>query len=733
MPDAPYKLPGNHDSRTTSPSSSEYSCDSDAPAQHICRSYPLGAHSRRRNRRTKTISEHTHLPRSNAPSATDQNQHEQPARSPSFPSEQPRALHLSDIHVPSVIMEPSRPLNVAKSKSGRDNAPLPPAAMQSPIEPPSKRNDTSYLNYQPGLHATAGPLPPPPRATFAIDSSHPPPPRPPRMQTPNPRSRGDMEAVKQALQLPPSVSAVLASRSSHVVSSSSSSKVDSAKLSSIETPPSVELEPVKTLLRREGAFIHSPDPANAQNSSSKQKDDVTHEPQESAPSNDHVSSSACSNIVIVTPPPRLESLQTSHSQGKLPVREVTTPPEVFVERPLSPDISSTAPPKSFRNSITNGLKRLSSISRSPSLSSRSPKRTSIGTTQSSRTPSPPYPYQDPMGAVRPRRAKIVTLNPAALFCHEVYTTKSTAERCSIYIQKINELYNCDTGLMDWLDDAKNRGSNAANIVPSSPTDPFTPQRRHTSGSSMMTDATFPLRPDAATATDLTSSHRNTTPPSAQPPSLPYPSLAITQQPQRLAQSVSGAGSISSSSSIRSPASSAPSNPLKGGFFASLGRRTSVSGRREKHGITALSPTNSQNGGSGKNANVLTKAPPQQQPSPRPVNIVTSPSVPGGPRAPPNRVKRSQTLTTTPVPFSTKSEVEPTNTLGQPPATHDLSQDGVIDIRPDPDFSRQVDRLADLLPHADRDILSVYLRRAGQDILAIGLYLEDEKNGTLRHD
>lgn len=50
---------------------------------------------------------------------------------------------------------------------------------------------------------------------------------------------------------------------------------------------------------------------------------------------------------------------------------------------------------------------------------------------------------------------------------------------------------------------------------------------------------------------------------------------------------------------------------------------------------------------------------------------------------------------------------------------------------DPEFIRQVDKLADLLPHADREVLAGYLRRSGQDILAIGQYLEDEKNGMLR--
>lgn len=58
---------------------------------------------------------------------------------------------------------------------------------------------------------------------------------------------------------------------------------------------------------------------------------------------------------------------------------------------------------------------------------------------------------------------------------------------------------------------------------------------------------------------------------------------------------------------------------------------------------------------------------------------------------------------------------------------------ILDIHADPDFIRQVDKLSDLLPHADRDVLAGYLRRTGQDIMAIGQYLEDEKNGTVRHN
>ncbi|KAI0320624.1 hypothetical protein OF83DRAFT_1024311, partial [Amylostereum chailletii] len=48
-----------------------------------------------------------------------------------------------------------------------------------------------------------------------------------------------------------------------------------------------------------------------------------------------------------------------------------------------------------------------------------------------------------------------------------------------------------------------------------------------------------------------------------------------------------------------------------------------------------------------------------------------------------------------------------------------------------DFNEQVNKLSDIFPHAERDVLAGYLRRAGQDMLAIGQYLEDEKNGTIR--
>jgi len=91
----------------------------------------------------------------------------------------------------------------------------PPILVLPPID-----STLSYAKYEPGVHSTAGPLPPPPRLPGfqgnSIATVSPPPPRPPRLNSPIPLRNApqskDIEAAKQALQLPSSVSATLASR-----------------------------------------------------------------------------------------------------------------------------------------------------------------------------------------------------------------------------------------------------------------------------------------------------------------------------------------------------------------------------------------------------------------------------------------------------------------------------------------------------------------------------------------
>jgi hypothetical protein len=311
------------------------------------------------------------------------------------------------------------------------------------------------------------------------------------------------------------------------------------------------------------------------------------------------------------------------------------------------------------------------------------------------------------------------------------------ERCIGYAQKINELYIYDCGLGDWLIDTQFKGTFAlcgayftsltlqkpgananglkrrGTLMPSVPsTQIHTPQTRHPSGTSMMSEATFPRRPDATIATDLSlGAKHDTTPPTALPV-LPYPSLA--KGPSRSSSATSG----TPPSSMRPVAPAAQASKTTG-FFASLGRKASL--KKDKPGSLS-------NGSSPSTAKIRSKSP-SSHPNPRPINIPNNPSVPGGPRAPPNRAARSQTIMIS-SPFSSnppKSALDRGGSLARSPSLFTLSPE------PEPavEFARQVDKLAVLLPQADRSVLAGYLRRAGQDILAIGQYLEDEKNGTIR--
>lgn len=460
-----------------------------------------------------------------------------------------------------------------------------------------------------------------------------------------------------------------------------------------------------------------------------------------SPADDHASDNAAvPPITVIKPMQHIEEQDAREEQdvstdmisSSTPRRHVTD--DFSTRRPQSPLYQGrhaetpSPPPKSFRNSLTTNLKRLStSLPRTSSLSSKS--RRSSDAYYSSRTPSPamqsiPLP---------PPRPKIISSSPPAMFCTEISTKKTSLERCMVYAQKINELYMYDSGLSDWTIEAKQRGTlgsylytlltlknhsanyNRPTVAFSSHT--FTPQPRHTSGSSIISE--FPRRPDASMATDLTNKSVDLAP--AAPPVLPYPSLANNMYQVRS----SSLANNTPPGSIRSLASSSSGTKSSGGFFASLGRKNSISSSK-KPGLAQIA-TNQQ-------ARVLTKPPPVG--APRLINIPTSPVVPGGPRAIPNRrAARSQTLMSTTNSFaSNASSTERSEALGRRPSlleTTSSPEPAGIDITPDPEFVRQVDKLAHLLPEADRGVLEGYLRRAGQDILAIGQYLEDEKNGTVK--
>jgi hypothetical protein len=134
--------------------------------------------------------------------------------------------------------------------------------------------------------------------------------------------------------------------------------------------------------------------------------------------------------------------------------ELDTPTRSSRHRESGTDAPSP-PPKTARDSFTP--KRFSALPRTPSLSSGSAQRSSngtqySGTTYSSRTPSPsPRQAQSP-------RPRIKSTNPPAMFCAEIFSYKSSLERCRLYAEKINELYMYDSGLGDWTIETRHRGT-----------------------------------------------------------------------------------------------------------------------------------------------------------------------------------------------------------------------------------------------------------------------------------
>lgn len=265
------------------------------------------------------------------------------------------------------------------------------------------------------------------------------------------------------------------------------------------------------------------------------------------------------------------------------------------------------------------------------------------------------------------------------------------------------------------------GSQNLHTISSSMPPPSQP--RHASHGSTASEVTFPTRPDAYTATDLSirpiDDLASTTSP---PPSLPYPSLASAPR------SSSTVGFIPPSAQrYQMPVSTSKSS---GGFFSSIGRKASM----KKGGFSPPTPTK-----------VLMKRSPNVSAdgaiqSPRQVH---PPSIPGGPRAAPGRMHRAKTISVTPPPQPPAPKPAPdpsparhsTQRLssGRRPSIFSRSTSAAPQPPRIPDFEQQVNKLQDLLPHADRNILAGYLQRTGQDILAIGQYIEDEKNGTLRRD
>lgn len=259
----------------------------------------------------------------------------------------------------------------------------------------------------------------------------------------------------------------------------------------IHPRPSSELSTTMSVHRREGAFSPLED-THAEPTSMAVSESTTTKPLESSNKETTVEileTSGIPSVTVIEPPSRSNTTPAEIDHHKFSEwlksnPELSQPLETkrrgssvdntrrkhisseSSERSISPDPGGSSyeapspPPKSFRNSLTTNMKRLS-LPRSASLSSKSGRDRRWSGGGSSRTPSPSLRRVSPP----PRFQKIKLRNPAALFCHEVHSQRTTSERCLIYATKINELYLYDSGLSEWVINTKTRGLSHFLFIP----------------------------------------------------------------------------------------------------------------------------------------------------------------------------------------------------------------------------------------------------------------------------
>ncbi|KZV71366.1 hypothetical protein PENSPDRAFT_751760 [Peniophora sp. CONT] len=713
------------------------------------------------------------------------------SNAPSLASSAPHQRSMSDPdafpNAPTISARPSRDQLAALATKAR--------AREEPGEETPRMAAQHHL-----LLSTAGPPPPPPRLN-SIDAASPPPPRPPRLRSPSPMvprpgsTEGTPTSIAQALSTRTSASSLRPHPSDGAPHSDPHlSPVDEKEPSANFTPVSHAEHERSSHHVREGAFMPSRimvTPPEHREFPSQETVRLVHSPSDylplAAPERTTSTTAAIDGLPTTLDASGLPPLslhlprpELNRDNSWVSVQIPSDPPSEYSSElsmnfeppaPYTPDVEYEPEPTGpLANGAAPGLRsrkegaepsRPSGLSSADKRNSTLPRPPSVST---ARTPSPPLTPRTP-----PVRRKKISAWPDAMWCRDVMSQRTCLERAIGYAAKINELAEYDCGLSDWITSVHARRTKSDRGLSTSSSKPaYTAmqvnQPRQVSRASISSEATFPMRPDAWTAHDLMTRPSDTV--SAAPPPLPYPALAAAtaSTPPASNNRLSFAPLPGGSAARTLPAHVGRTGPASnhghgGGFFASLGRNHSL----KKDERTLLPPPQQP-----REPTRLIKAPP------RPVQVQSAPTVPGGPRAAPHRMSRSQTLML-PAPVSSGNMSAPesapanktthqpqmrrrSNTLKRPSlfgGTRDRDRDRAsgsggqspASVRsqshanpsPSPerdpvlaaDFQAQVDKLADIIPHADREVLAGYLRRAGQDILAIGQYLEDEKNGTVR--
>lgn len=240
------------------------------------------------------------------------------------------------------------------------------------------------------------------------------------------------------------------------------------------------------------------------------------------------------------------------------------------------------------------------------------------------------------------RSKPPSMWPSAMSFADVLAEQTPIARARGYAMKINELATEDCGLRDWIDATINR-TRPMIMSSDGPVHVGPSHTRFVSGSSAVSEMTFPMRPDAYKAIDLTPVMMDISS-NEVPSTIPYPTLALRQQ-----MTGSQVQTPTTPSSKTSLSSAVKSGPV--GFLASLSRKTSVRARgsqsatesREKERSTPrklISARSAAARSTGSNTPPSVSTP-STTVSALPALPSMTPTLPGGPRPP--RPKRASTM------------------------------------------------------------------------------------------
>ncbi|ORX36316.1 hypothetical protein BD324DRAFT_487831 [Kockovaella imperatae] len=328
--------------------------------------------------------------------------------------------------------------------------------------------------------------------------------------------------------------------------------------------------------------------------------------------------------------------------------------------------------------------------------------------------------------------------PAAMMFGNIKSIRYPGDRAKAYAKSINAIARADSGLRGWClaissqsrtlpmrSNASSRTALGMKGFPHSSSSLSVPVAH---GRNVSTGSEFPMRTDAYSAREI--HQRIIDPldqPSALPPNLPYPQL----------QQLSMGGGMKTSQSMQSMAST---TSKKGGFFSNIGKKSS------KKDSVSLGPPPSM---SKKDVRGLPISSPSSYHTTTPPKSDDSRSVTGisGPRGP-------RSSFTPPPPMKDPDSVPGRSSLdtgiirpggaggsrgsldghvGQlksggprnPTVQSSSLWKGGSPVKED-----DLRSMSEVLPHADRNVLRAYLSRHGDQMKAIGAFIEDEQRGHL---